>query len=122
MLGQLGGGYGSVELNYELPHTQSMKLKCYPKLVHYLKARNIGMDLPTTMKGYRSHVGALEQMLVELHADPGKYLCGFRFELAISGTLLSVMQCYDHVRRYRSWQVKGHLAGSQERVHPLSPR
>ena len=44
MLRELGGGYGSVELNYELPHTQTCKLKCYPKLVHYLKAHNIGVD------------------------------------------------------------------------------
>ena len=101
MLGELGGGYGSVELNYKLPHTQTCKLKCYPKLVHYLKACNIGVDLPTTVKGYRSHVGALEQMLVELNSDPGRYLCAFHFELAISGTLLSMMQCYDQVRTYR---------------------
>ena len=101
MLGELGGGYGSVELNYELPHTETCKMKCYPKLVHFLKARNIGVDLPTTVKGYRSRVGALEQMFVELNTDPGRYLCGFRFELAISGTLLSMMQCYDQVRTYR---------------------
>ena len=100
MLRELGGGYGSVELNYELPHTQTCKLKCYPKVVHYLKARNIGVDLPTTVKGYRDRVGALEKMLIELNNDPGRYLCGFRFELAISGTLLSLMTCYDLVRRF----------------------
>ena len=47
MLGELGGGYGSVEVNLKLPHTQSCTPKIYPKLVHYLKARNIGADLPT---------------------------------------------------------------------------
>ena len=46
-------------------------------------------------------MGALEQMLVKLNSDPGRYFCGFRFELAISGTLLSMMHCYDHVRTYR---------------------
>ena len=101
ILREFGGGYGSVELNYELPHTQTCKMKYYPKLVHCLKARNIGVDLPTTVKGYRDRVGALENMLLELNNDPGKYLCGFRFELAISGTLLSLMTCYDLVRRYR---------------------
>ena len=101
MLGELEGGFGSVELNYEFPHTQTTKLKCYPKLVHYLKACNIGVNLSTTVKGYRSCVGALEQMLLELNTDRGRYLYGFRFELAISGTVLSLMQCYDHVRSYR---------------------
>ena len=46
-------------------------------------------------------MGALEKMLIELNNDPGRYLCGFRFELAISGTLLSLMTCYDLVRRFR---------------------
>ena len=77
MLRELEGGYGSVELNYELPHTQTCKLKCYPKVVHYLKARNIGVDLPTTVKGYRDRVGALEKMLIKLNNDPERYLCGF---------------------------------------------
>ena len=100
MLRELWGGYGSVKLNYELPHAQSCKLKCYPKVVHYLKARNIGVDLPTTVKGYRDCVGALEKMLIELNNDHGRYLCGFHFKLAISGTLLSLMSCYDLVRKF----------------------
>ena len=54
MLGELGGGYGSMELNLELPHTQTCELKWYPKLIHYLKARNIGVDLPTTVKDIRA--------------------------------------------------------------------
>ena len=100
MLGELGGGYGSVELNYELSHTQNCKLKCYPKLVHYLKARNIGVDLPTTVKGHKGRVGALEEMLIELNSDSGGDLCGFCFELVISDTTLSLMQCFDNVRIY----------------------
>ena len=101
MLGELSHGYGSVELNLELPHAQSCQLKCYPKLVHYLKARNIGVDLPMTLKGYKSHVGALEEMLIKFNADSGRHLCGFRFELAISGTTLSLMQCNDTVIDYQ---------------------
>ena len=100
MLGELGGGYGSVEVNLKLPHTQSCTLKIYLKLVHYLKARNISMGLPTTVKGYRGRVGAIEEMLMELHNDSGRHLCGFCFKLAISGTTLSLLE-YDVVRNYQ---------------------
>ena len=68
ILGELGGGSGSVEVNFDL---QSCVLKVYPKVIHYIKARNIGVDLPTTVKGIQSHVGAIEEMLIDLHDDQG---------------------------------------------------
>ena len=38
---------------------------------------------------------------MKLHNDSERHLCGFRFELAISGTTLSLMKCYDVVRNYQ---------------------
>lgn len=71
MLGEFGGGGGSIEVNFDLPNIQSCVLKVYPKVIHYIKARNIGVDLPTTVKGIQSHVGAIEEMLMDLHDDQG---------------------------------------------------
>lgn len=45
-------------------------------------------------------MGALEQMLIDLNTDQARYLCSFCYELAISGTTLSLMDCHDVVRYY----------------------
>ena len=67
-------------------------------LSHYIKSRNISMDLPTTIKGIQSHMGALEDMLIDLNKDHARFLCGFRFELGITGTTLTMMDIYDVAR------------------------
>ena len=100
ILGELGGGSGSVEVNLDLSHAQSCVLKRYPKLLHYIMPRHISVDLPTPLKGIQSRVGALEEMLIDLNKDYTKFLCGFRFELAISDTTLLLMDCYDVARNY----------------------
>ena len=54
-LGELGGGSGSVQVNFDLPDSQSCVLKVYLKVMHYITARNICVD-----QGYpqpsRSHL------------------------------------------------------------------
>ena len=54
MLGELGGGYGSVKLNFEFPRTQNLWTEVLPKVGTLLEGKNIGVDLPTTVKDTRA--------------------------------------------------------------------
>ena len=80
MLGSLGEGYGSVAIAFQVEHSHRCTLKVYPRIVHYLKARNIGKELPTTVRGMKTRLGQVEALLVDLHASDISILCGFRFE------------------------------------------
>ena len=106
LLGELGGGSGSVEMNLDLPHAQSYVLKCYPKILHYIKSRHISVDLPTTLKGIQRRVVAMKKMLIDLNKDHPRFLCGFCFELAITGTTLLLMDCYDVAQETTTWTQK----------------
>ena len=51
--GNLGAGYGSVELILDAQSNdmQSLTLKCYPRVMHYLKANRTTATIPATNKG-----------------------------------------------------------------------
>ena len=53
MFGDMGAGYGSTLLNIPSSNNQvqSLTLKCYPSILHHLKATVITMDLPNTNSG-----------------------------------------------------------------------
>ena len=44
MLGELGDGSGSIQVNFDLTHSQSCILQVYLKVVHYITASNISAD------------------------------------------------------------------------------
>ena len=108
LLGEFSGGSGSVEMNLDLPHAQSCVLKCYPKILHYIKSRNISVDLPNCLghSERQSRVGAIKKMVIHLNKDHPRFLCGFCFELTISGTTLLLMDCYDVTQETTTWTQK----------------
>ena len=61
MFGNMGAGFGSISLQL-LPsssHVQSLTIKCYPRILHYLKGSRITMDLPQNNFGIRSKLTIL---------------------------------------------------------------
>ena len=80
MIGSLGEGYGSVSVECQLENSHRCTLKVYHRIVHYLKARNIGKELPTTVRGLKTRLGQVEALLVDLHVLDTSILCRFRFE------------------------------------------
>ena len=99
MLGVLGGGHGSVSIEFKVEHSIRSTLKVYPRVVHYLKVRNIGKELPTTNRGMKTRLGQVEALLEDLHASDAATLCGFRFELEFH-TTNSLRECYNVARDF----------------------
>lgn len=56
MFDDLGAGYGSVELALETPshRVHSVVLKCYLRLLRYLKSHRITSTIPSTSRGMKS--------------------------------------------------------------------
>ena len=71
----------------------------YLRIFHYLKARNIGKELPTTVHGLKIHLGQVEALLVDLHDSDTSLLCGFKFEFEFQITN-SLMDCFNVTRNY----------------------
>ena len=79
MIGNLGAGYGSVELILDAQSNgmQSLTLKCYPRLMHYLKANRITATIPATNKGRISKLKMTEKMVQSMDRS---LMVGFRYE------------------------------------------
>lgn len=67
MLGRLGEGHGSISLKMNAGDTEECNLKAYPRVVHYLKAMNIGIDLPKTIRDFQIRIGRIGSLLYTIH-------------------------------------------------------
>ena len=65
MFDDLGVGYGSVELPSDSPSNRvhSITLKCYPRLLYYLKSHRLTSNIPSTNWGMRSKLTMIERSL-----------------------------------------------------------
>ena len=73
-------------------HT-SVPSRCSLRVVHYLKARNLGIDLLTTNRGIKTRVGQIESLLMHLQSSDPMIVCGFKFEFVFY-TKKSLLECY----------------------------
>lgn len=78
MFGDLGAGYGSTSL--DIPATsneiQLVTMKCYPRLLHNIKASGITMELPKTIRGMRTNLN----QIIKFVDNIGDNIGGFRYE------------------------------------------
>jgi len=56
MFGDLGAGYGSICISLTPPSNRidSVTMKCYPRILHHIKAQGITMEMPGTNRGMKS--------------------------------------------------------------------
>ena len=57
MLGILGENHRSLSIECNTEDAHKCTLKVYPRVVHYIKARGIGIDLPSTNRGIKTRLG-----------------------------------------------------------------
>ena len=53
MFGHMGADYGSIlmKLNTDDDRIYSLQVKCYPRLLHFLKSHGLTMEMATTLPG-----------------------------------------------------------------------
>ena len=102
MLGELGGGSGSVKIDFTYGRAQCVTLKMYPLLVHFVKARYISVDIPKTIRGFQTRITPVEDMLVYLHdhSQALELLTGFHHEFAVSGTTKNLEETHSVVTHF----------------------
>ena len=121
MLGQLEGGYGSVEVpeQVEDPRIRHISLVCYPLLIHEVKmrlhgCRNIVMPkVVKTLKKWKQ----IERVYQELKEVNESRLCGYRVEAQVHGNI-TIKECKESVRHFYvqpTW-LRGDQASDAQRV------
>ena len=77
MLGDLEESFESVSVHMSAGQISKYVLKVYPHLVHFIKAKGVEVDLPTTIHRYKSRLGVIQDILQQLwQVDLNQY-CGF---------------------------------------------
>ena len=57
---------------------QSMELKCYPHVLHFIKAHGINMEIPNTIFGIKDKLKNIVDLAKEMETKQ-KMLLGFQF-------------------------------------------
>ena len=71
--------FGSVSVSMSAGQRSKCTLKVYPNLVHYITARCVRVDFSATIHGYKSRLGLVQDMLIQLQQGDVAKRCGFRF-------------------------------------------
>ena len=99
MFGNMGTGYGSIL--HQIPSSnnqvESLTLKCYPRILHHLKATGITMDMPNTNYGMRTKLSKIADFITNI----GKNIGGYRYEFVFY-TTQQLCQCYQMVADYQT--------------------
>lgn len=98
MLGSLGDRHGSLSIECTTRFAHKCTLKVYPRIVHYLKAHNIGIDISKTVCGLKTRLEQVEALLMHLQKSDPKIVCGFRFEFVFETAASIVVDCYNAMR------------------------
>lgn len=83
MCGDLGPGYGSVSLmlKTDYPQIDSIAVKIYPKLLHYLKSHNINMNLAGILRGMKNNMGKNKELVTHTYKEGAqRIVCEYRYE------------------------------------------
>lgn len=99
MFDNLGAGYGSVEvpLESESNRVHSIAIKCYPRLLHYLKSHRLTSNIPNTNRGMRTKLSMIDKFV---NAIESQSLGGFRYEFTIYCTDKNLVQCFNLIKNY----------------------
>lgn len=102
MLGELGGGSGSVQVNFDLPDSQSCVLKVYLKVMHYITARNICVDqgYPQPSWSHLKDVDRFESRSPRIVVWIQIWACCLRHYLELNGDVSSTEALWHWYRRY----------------------
>ena len=106
MLGQLGGGYGSVEVPVQVedPRIRHISLICYPLLIHEVKMRLPGcrnIAMPKVVKTLKKKWKQIERVYQELSELNESRLCGYHVEARVHGNI-TIKECKESVRHFMS--------------------
>lgn len=101
MLHEFGRGFGSIETTMSCDDDDDDVKMCkvYPHLIHYLKATGLNIEMPTTMRGMKTKLSQIQQMLVALENVHPSLVCGYRLEFEMHASA-PIDTCYDLVADY----------------------
>ena len=80
--------YGSICMTLDLEdgHDVELELKCYPRVVHAVKAAGVTMNIPCTNKGMKSKLELIKNYIDEILSNSIS-ITGFRYEICCKGNL-----------------------------------
>jgi hypothetical protein len=109
MLGILGRGYGSVNFT-----VQGLVVKCYPRLVHSLKAYapNMSAKMPKSVKGLMSRLETLTGLKRWMHRNSDR-LGGLRIEVRVEARCISEAVQRVHASRLLELEIIEEMLGPQ---------
>lgn len=101
MLGDLGAGYGSVLMNL---HSDDDKItnicvKCYPRIIHYLKSHHLTMDMPSTILGMKKKLDKIIVVMKQMRTTDSCKLYGYRYEYCFTARR-RMYTCYQLASQY----------------------
>ena len=79
--------FGSVSIKVQTNSSDfEVELKCYPRVIHILKASGLTMNIPCTNRGMVTKLTTIHSIIhdVSTQAVP---ICGYRFEFCFNGDL-----------------------------------
>ena len=79
--------FGSVSIKVQTNSSNfEVELKCYPRVIHFLKASGLTMNIPCTNRGMVTKLTTIHSIIhdVSTQAVP---ICGYRFEFCFYGDL-----------------------------------
>lgn len=70
MFGDLGAGYGSALMNLQNDDEKipNVSVKCYPRIIHYLKSNHLTMDMPGTILGMKKKLDRIIEAMKEMRS------------------------------------------------------
>ena len=93
--------YGSVQMKLPVEEDPDLEvdLKCYPRVLHAIKASGVTMDIPCTNLGMKKKLEFIKKFILEILSN-SMMITGFRTELCFKGNL-SLSEATDLFRNYR---------------------
>ena len=92
--------YGSVSIEMQTNSSDfTVQLKCYPRVIHFLKAYGLTMNIPCTNRGMTTKLKTICSIIHDISTQDAP-ICGHRFEFCFNGKL-TYKEAYEMTRSYR---------------------
>lgn len=88
-----------MKLPVEVDPDLEVDSKCYPRVLHAIKASGVTMDIPCTNLGMKKKLESIKKFILEILSN-SMMITGFRTELCFKGNL-SLSEATDLFRSYR---------------------